>query len=46
MNRLDEIYSDVCNPAGLASIEKLYNAIHEEDKTVTVNCLAEIAAIF
>ena len=37
MNRLDKIYSNVCNPAWLASIEKLYNGKHEEEKTVTKN---------
>ena len=32
---MEEIYSDIDNPAGLASIDKLYKEIKKVDKTVT-----------
>ena len=32
---MDEIYSDVNNPAGLASIDKLYKEIKKVDKKIT-----------
>ena len=44
MTRIDEIYSDVSNPAGLASIEKLYNALHEKDESVTKNQVKQFLA--
>ena len=44
MRRIEEIYSDVSNPAGLASIEKLYNALHDEDESVTKNQVKQFLA--
>ena len=34
---MEEIYSDIDNPAGLATIDKLYREIEKVDKNVTNN---------